>query len=191
MSLVDYFTQTSNFLPKRRCGMKTASVDYVQTEQNFSDICDNLLAEEVDSNVRQLWNKIKSFDLSRERAYLSIAYGHSGEYAVAMELEYRKFLFLRAMHPEMNLPMSVEVDDFWHVHVLNTRNYQRFVDECAGGNFVHHRPNISNAENRALVPAYINGTITMYRKYFGEPPQVFWETDPKSDCCICICACPG
>lgn len=131
------------------------------------------------------WAKVCAFDLSRERAYVIRAFKHDAEHAAKMEDEYRKFIFMHAVHPDQNLPMSKEVDDFWHAHVMSTRNYQRFIDECADGIFIHHRPTISDAENMCLMPAYLFGTMARYRQYFGEPSATFWREDPNSACCIC------
>ena len=147
-----------------------------------------LRADGLDPEAVATWRRVCDYDLSRERALLTSPdrmFRYSEEHAAKMEDEYRKFLFLRIMHPDQPLPMSQEVDDYWHAHVMSTRNYQRFIDECANGQFIHHRPTVSDEENMALMFAYINGTIERYRQHFGEPPAEFWRQDPTTACCYC------
>lgn len=141
----------------------------------------------VSESARVLFKKICEFDFTRERLMLINRLGYNSEVAVAMEQEYRKYLFLRIMHPDQRLPMSKDVDDFWHMAVMNTRNYHRFCAEVAAGHFIHHGPTISEEENMALMPDYLNGTIVRYTQYFGQPDSLFWKTtEHNHSCCSCI-----
>jgi hypothetical protein len=119
-------------------------------EQLVVDLLELLNVEGLQNDVKEKWVKICLFDFSREKLLLTSkdrSFGYEDQYVYEMEQEYRKFLFIRSIHPNEKLPMSKEVDDFWHAHVLNTHSYQKFIDECADGKFIHHRPTVSDEEN--------------------------------------------
>lgn len=144
------------------------------------------LKPDVPEAARALFRRVCEFDFTREKLLAINRLGYDPETAAAMESEFRKYLFLRIMHPDQRLPMSKDVDDFWHMAVLNTRNYHRFCAEVAGGHFIHHGPTISEEENMALMPAYLTGTIARYTQYFGQPDSRFWPISrPDQSCCGC------
>lgn len=165
-----------------------AAVLATSTNLSGASLLSQLKSDGLSDSVVEKWKKVCAFDLTRERALLTSPdrdFRYDEDYAAEMEDEYRKFIFIRAVHPDEKLPMSKDVDDFWHAHVMSTRNYQRFIDECADGVFIHHRPTISDHENMKLMFAYLNGTMARYRHYFGEPPKKFWKEDSTTACCYC------
>ena len=65
--------------------------------------------------------------------------GWSEHRATAVEAEYRRFLFLTHAYPEEMVSPTVDVDVFWHYHILDTMKYAR---DCQAlfGEFLHHYP---------------------------------------------------
>lgn len=59
--------------------------------------------------------------------------------ANAVEAEYRRFLFLMKKHPDDGASPTVDVDTFWHYHILDTMKYARDC-EATFGFFLHHYP---------------------------------------------------
>jgi hypothetical protein len=61
--------------------------------------------------------------------------------AAAVEIEYRRFLHLMKAFPDEQAGPSVDVDTFWHYHILDTAKYAA---DCAlvFGYFLHHYPYI-------------------------------------------------
>lgn len=160
-------------------------------QANEADELYSQLNQEASFIAKETFRKICEFDLSREKAILTSpirGYGFTQDQVDEMESEYKKYLFIRVMHPQKLLPMSKEVDDFWHAHVLNTRNYLRFMQEVAGGSFIHHGPTVSEDENIKLMPNYLNGTIALLTRYFGEPNERYWKkrySNTAFACCSC------
>ena len=65
--------------------------------------------------------------------------GWSFEKANAVEKEYRRFLCLMKLYPDENTAPLVDVDTFWHYHILDTMKYA--IDcEQVFGYFLHHYP---------------------------------------------------
>ena len=65
--------------------------------------------------------------------------GWSLEHANAIETEYRRFLYLMTAFPHVEMAPRVDVDTFWHYHILDTMKYARDCEQ-AFGYFVHHYP---------------------------------------------------
>ena len=65
--------------------------------------------------------------------------GWSLEHASAIETEYRRFLYLMTAFPHVQIAPLVDVDTFWHYHILDTMKYARDCEQ-AFGYFVHHYP---------------------------------------------------
>jgi hypothetical protein len=65
--------------------------------------------------------------------------GWARERAEAAEREYRRFLFLAKIHPEVPLAPTVDVDEFWHYHILDTKKYGTDCERLFGY-FLHHFP---------------------------------------------------
>ena len=65
--------------------------------------------------------------------------GWSLEHANAVETEYRRFLYLLTAFPHVEMAPRVDVDTFWHYHILDTMKYARDCEQ-AFGYFVHHYP---------------------------------------------------
>jgi hypothetical protein len=62
----------------------------------------------------------------------------------AVETEYRRFLFLMKKYPDAGASPTVDVDTFWHYHILDTMKYAR---DCGAvfGFFLHHYPYVGIA----------------------------------------------
>ena len=65
--------------------------------------------------------------------------GWSLDRANAIETEYRRFLYLMKAFPHVETAPRVDVDTFWHYHILDTLKYARDCEQ-AFGYFVHHHP---------------------------------------------------
>ena len=67
--------------------------------------------------------------------------GWTLERANAVEFEYRRFLYLMKRYPNEQTAPLVDVDTFWHYHILDTMKYAA---DCQAvfGRFLHHFPYI-------------------------------------------------
>ncbi len=90
--------------------------------------------------------------------------------------EYRRFWILCLENPEEAVVPSNLVDDFWHLHILDT---QKYAEDCAQflGFFLHHFPYFGmrgekDAQN--LADSWAR-TKLLYKQTFGEsPPPDLW-----------------
>ncbi|MRW85574.1 hypothetical protein GJ698_15940 [Pseudoduganella sp. FT26W] len=67
--------------------------------------------------------------------------GWTLERANAVEFEYRRFLQLMKQYPDEQTAPLVDVDTFWHYHILDTMKYHADCD-AVFGHYLHHFPYI-------------------------------------------------
>jgi hypothetical protein len=79
---------------------------------------------------------------------------------------YKNFLFLQKKHLPESLVPSRQIDEFWHNHILYTKNY---LHDCLNifGHYLHHQPASPNEDSQYLVQHYLK-TKAFYFAEFGE-----------------------
>lgn len=109
-------------------------------------------------------------------------YGWALQFGLAVEREYKRYLYLCAIYPGKALVPSVYVDDFWHLHILDTLKYAEDC-EILFGEFLHHFPyfGMRGEQDAANLAAAWAETLDLYRSEFGEEPSAdLW---PRSQRC--------
>jgi hypothetical protein len=96
-----------------------------------------------------------------------------------VEKQYRRYLYLWRKYEGKDLPPPVDVDEFWHNHILDTRNY---FESCGNifGYYRHHFPYFGlrgPKDERALHKAYEEAN----RLYLKEFKEEIYEFDPELD----------
>jgi hypothetical protein len=108
--------------------------------------------------------------------------GWSAMRADAVETEYRRFLFLMKKYPDSQASPTVDVDTFWHYHILDTMKYAR---DCKAvfGYFLHHYPYVSIGE----------GADDSEREDGGERMRAIYEAEfgAQSGAAAAWCASPS
>lgn len=80
---------------------------------------------------------------------------------------YKNFLFLFKKYPQESLVPTREIDEFWHNHILYTKNY---LHDCMNiyGYYLHHEPAVPGENPEILVSLY-QKTKKYYLQEFNEP----------------------
>ena len=103
------------------------------------------------------------------------------DYALRAIGEYRRFIYLSAVSQTEVTP-SDQVDQVWHLHLTNTRDYWETFSRTIGKQ-VHHNPTSGgDAEQRRYLDNY-RSTLSLYRLEFDEiPPGDIWpDEDARFD----------
>lgn len=110
--------------------------------------------------------------------------GWSALRADAVETEYRRFLFLMKKYPDAEASPTVDVDIFWHYHILDTMKYARDC-EALFGYFLHHYPYVgigADAHDGDQAAA-------------GDRMRAIYETEfgarPAANAAFAFCSAPG
>lgn len=114
-------------------------------------------------------------------------FGWSDTRRRAVEREYRRFLTLIAIEPATSYGMApCEVDDLWHEHLMDTRDYLAM---CHGvfGMVIHHCPLENEKPRSDSDDHYQNATLPRLREVFGTRPGHVWPKAGSaasfSQCC--------
>lgn len=87
--------------------------------------------------------------------------------------EYKQFLALMHWNPEAVLVPSEDIDDVWHMHVLNTARYQSDC-EMIFGCIQHHFPSTGESEDAHDAHTRdLEETLQLFEEAFGEIPQSY------------------
>jgi len=109
-------------------------------------------------------------------------HGWTLDFASRVSREYRRFLVLCLEHPRDPIVPSSLVDDFWHLHILDTQKYSEDCQHCFGS-MLHHFPYFGmRGEKDAtnLREAWLK-TLALYQSTFGAAaPAHLW---PHSNRC--------
>ena len=98
--------------------------------------------------------------------------GWSSDHADAVEVEYRRFLTLMKLYPNDSTAPLVDVDTFWHYHILDTAKYAGDCEQ-AFGYFLHHYPylGMDGAEDAATRDLAGARMAELYAATFGASMQ--------------------
>lgn len=80
---------------------------------------------------------------------------------------YKDFLILKKIHRNIALVPTREIDEFWHNHILYTKEY---VADCMNifGHYLHHQPASPKEDPEEMVKAYLK-TKELYFNEFKRP----------------------
>ena len=114
-------------------------------------------------------------DLDLDPIKVKLMHKQSGEgwdlaKANAVEVEYKRFLHLSNAFPNEQIAPTVDVDTFWHYHILDTMKY---AEDCqrAFGYFMHHFPYLGmrGEDDEAELRRCGERMSKLYEETFGTP----------------------
>lgn len=127
----------------------------------------------------KLWEKLAAFPIDDPAAEFPLSkrlakeQEWSHELALRVVEEYRKFLFLSMVSPQMVTP-SLRVDEAWHLHLLYTRSYWQELCVKTLGRLIHHQPSTGGKQEDERFSDLYDRTLELYTEFFGEPPHDIW-----------------
>lgn len=124
------------------------------------------------------WNLVSVAERARKRM------GWSVDFAALVEREYRRFMALGAITTGTTLGMCGPVDEFWHEHILYTRDYAAFCSAVAG-KFIHHEP--AQASLNPSARSY-QLTLDLLELHFGSVSYDIWPSVANFNCGTDNCA---
>ena len=97
--------------------------------------------------------------------------GLSAELAREHEREIKRFLLVKALHPDRHYGMAGPIDELWHTFIIFTRQYIDFCNSIAGG-YIHHAPVVVGEERPTDIYELF---LRDYESTFKEvPPPHIW-----------------
>jgi hypothetical protein len=137
------------------------------------------------SNV-ELWKRISDYQFDTTDVELSFVQrlasenGWTSEFSSSAINEYKRFAYLACVTDGVVTP-SYAVDQVWHRHLVNTRQYwNTFCGEVLGRE-LHHTPSTGGAAEAEKYRAGYQLTLARYRDEFGvdAPANIWPPTDER------------
>jgi hypothetical protein len=126
------------------------------------------------AGLTEVWQYIDDVDFTKLKERLTqgpevLGSSWSPARADYYELLYKRWFFLRRKHEGEILPPHIDVDQFWHSHLLDTYAYFEHCDHIFGYYF-HHFPYFGTrgAADRANLDIAWHRTQQRYHDEFGE-----------------------
>jgi len=123
------------------------------------------------SNLTILLNQLTTLDLDAIKFKLmdpEEGEGWTREQADAVDLMYRRFLFLNIKFPDETIVPNKLIDKFWHAHILDT---QKYMDDCQTlfGEYLHHFPYLGmrGEDDARLLADSFETTLSLFSHEFG------------------------
>ena len=129
------------------------------------------------------YNAIAALDLNQIKTklmHVQSGEGWSQEKVDAVEVEYRRFLYLMKAFPNETTVPLVEVDIFWHYHILDTLKYAQDCEQ-AFGYFVHHYPYVG-MEGRDDDEEVHNSSVDRMRELYESTFEVPYASNAAAFC---------
>jgi uncharacterized protein (TIGR04222 family) len=129
----------------------------------------------------ELWRRLEQYDPDgpggppgRFVARLARENGWTAAYARRVADEYRRFGYLCCVAGHMVVPCE-QVDQAWHLHLLDTKEYWGHFCREILGQPLHHRPSKGGVEDRRRHLECYEQTLHSYQREFGTaPPRDIW-----------------
>ncbi|HEX7683037.1 MAG TPA: hypothetical protein VF446_05790 [Trinickia sp.] len=131
--------------------------------------------------IAEMYRAIDELDFSRIKAKLM--HRHDGVIALRTieraEAGYRQFLKLAAKYPDAPIVPSEEVDEFWHMHILDTQRYSADCDRIFGY-MIHHDPysGIAGGEDEVRHLALAEASNDLAAREFREGEAIAYCVRP-------------
>jgi hypothetical protein len=130
---------------------------------------------DLSADQRQRLACVAGWDLGDVRARVQRRLGWSNSLADEAILEYRKFIMLVALHPNRGYGMSEIIDEVWHQHILDTRDYWSMT---VVGAMIHHEQ--SPLDAGIDLSSSLAATRHDLLQTFGGPISTLWPSKPNA-----------
>jgi hypothetical protein len=109
--------------------------------------------------------------IKRKLMHAASGEGWSRDKADAVEKEYRRYLCVKKSYPDQLVAPTVDVDTFWHYHILDTMKYAADCERGLGY-FLHHYPYLGmdddDGDDASLRLASGDRMGMLYETLFGD-----------------------
>ncbi len=109
---------------------------------------------------------VNSIDFNQINDKLINFYGWSKEDVSLMNGYYKKWLALHECYPELTTAPSAKLDEYWHMHILDTKKY---MEDCQMifGKYLHHYPYFGLEGDKDDLDSSFEVTKELFKHHFG------------------------
>ena len=109
---------------------------------------------------------VESLDFDQMNDKLVNYYGWSKEDVSLMNDYYKKWLAIHACYPELAVAPSAKLDEYWHMHILDTEKYMQDC-QLVFGHYLHHYPYFGLEGDKENLDSGFETTRKLFKHHFG------------------------
>jgi len=119
-----------------------------------------------DNKINEAMAVVNSIDFEQMDDKLVNFYGWSKEDVSLMNGYYKKWLVIHVCYPELATAPSVKLDEYWHMHILDT---QKYMEDCqmVFGKYLHHYPYFGLEGDSDNLNSGFELTKKLFKHHFG------------------------
>ena len=171
--------------PKKLVSFKTSRNRRGESDKQRKGVVmdrDKLIVESVSVRAKDGLLAIQNLNLEKVLTKLQKpsprGKGWTADEAATADKWYRRFLTIGLKNPGVVIVPNEPVDELWHAHILNMRQYEADTKRIFGG-ILYHTPTFGECD---LKPHFAK-TNELLRAEFGEDLTTSGDYEPKSCCC--------
>jgi hypothetical protein len=140
-------------------------------------------------NANDLFKQVTELDLSPIKLklmHVESGEGWTQEKTDVVEKEYRRFLCMMKLYPNEDIAPTMDVDTFWHYHILDTMKYAADCEQVFGY-FQHHYPYVGlrGGDDDQFRIDSGERMRTLYEATFGEAYPAVYSAAPQATPSFC------
>ncbi len=116
--------------------------------------------------INEAMTLVNSLDLKQMDDKLVNFYGWAEEEVSLMNDYYKKWLAIHVAYPELAIAPSVKLDEYWHMHILDTKKY---MEDCQliFGHYLHHYPYFGLEGDKENLDSGFETTRKLFQHHFN------------------------
>jgi len=109
---------------------------------------------------------VNSLDFEQMNNKLTEYYGWAKEDVILMNDYYKKWLAIHICYPDLATAPNVKLDEYWHMHILDTKKY---FEDCQFifGYYLHHYPYFGLENDKDNLDKGFELTKKLFKHHFG------------------------
>ena len=119
-----------------------------------------------DNEIKKALSLVDRLDFSKINNKLVNYYGWNEETVKIANGLYKKWLALHICYPDLAMAPSELIDEYWHMHILDTRKY---MEDCQllFGYYLHHYPYFGLEGDKENLNKGFELTRRLFKYHFG------------------------
>lgn len=132
--------------------------------------------------IDTIWDRINRVDFTPLCFKLEKEYDWREDKINGALTLYKQWLTLQTLYEDLSFAPSELIDEFWHIHILDTRKY---MNDCnfIKGEYIHHYPyfGLTEQENETVLEKGFDLTKKLFQMHFGHS-ELGFQADHAASC---------
>ncbi|PAF49029.1 hypothetical protein BKH43_07210 [Helicobacter sp. 13S00401-1] len=134
-----------------------------------------------DTKIKEALNLVETLNFDKLNSKLVNQYGWDKAEVSATNSLYKEWLALHICYPGMSFTPNIKLDEYWHMHILDTKAY---AEDCLllFGEFLHHYPYFGLEGDAQDSEMTFDFTNELFNHHFGHTQSIALASCKSSKC---------